>query len=210
MAMDSQGGGRAVLEALNSDSEMEPGEVYLWPTIDEEKPSLYDDKPGLHIIDMVNFSSADWTGEANHGMKFDFETKTLLFPRFDSVMLEMSEIDDINERRTYDTLEDCVINIEQLKDELSLITMTQTTTGRDKWDTPEVKLPNMKTGRIRKDRYSSLLMANMTARNLNKNNMIQVNTGIGGFAQALSQKEEDRGPLYNAPDWFTSQMGDIY
>ena len=45
--------------------------------------------------------------------------------------------------------------------------MTQTSTGaraRDRWDTPEVKLQNGKKGRLRKDRYSSLVIANMLAR----------------------------------------------
>ena len=49
--------------------------------------------------------------------------------------------------------------------------MTQTSTGpnaRDRWDTPEVKLPGGKKGRLRKDRYSSLVIANMLARQLNR------------------------------------------
>ena len=40
-------------------------------------------------------------------------------------------------QRVYDTLEECVLDIEELKDELSMIQMTQTPSGRDKWDTPE-------------------------------------------------------------------------
>ena len=38
----------------------------------------------------------------------------------------------------FDTLEECVLDIEELKDELSMIQMTQTASGRDEWDTPEV------------------------------------------------------------------------
>ena len=45
----------------------------------------------------------------------------------------------------YDTLEQCVMDIEELKDELSMIQMTQTASGRDRWDTPEsVVLPEKK------------------------------------------------------------------
>ena len=47
----------------------------------------------------------------------------------------LSEDDKIAKK--YDTLEDCVMEIEELKDELSMIVMTQTSTGREKWDTPE-------------------------------------------------------------------------
>ena len=44
--------------------------------------------------------------------------------------------------------------------------MTQTATCRERWDTPEVKTGAGGKSRLRKDRYSSLLMANMSARNL--------------------------------------------
>ena len=40
--------------------------------------------------------------------------------------------------RIYDTLEECVTDIEELKNELSMIQISQTTSGRDRWDTPEV------------------------------------------------------------------------
>ena len=41
------------------------------------------------------------------------------------------------------------MEIEELKDELATIVMTQTSiSGRDKWDTPEIKMPNGKKGRL--------------------------------------------------------------
>ena len=42
----------------------------------------------------------------------------------------------------YDNLTECVLEIEELKNELTTIVMSQTSTGagaRDRWDTPEVK-----------------------------------------------------------------------
>ena len=48
------------------------------------------------------------------------------------------------------------IRIEELKNELSIIMITQTTAGRDRWDTPEVKLAAGRKDRLRKDRYSAL------------------------------------------------------
>ena len=46
--------------------------------------------------------------------------------------------------------------LEELKNELSMIVVTQTATGRERWDTPEVKPGAGRKSRLRKDRYSSL------------------------------------------------------
>ena len=87
---------------------------------------------------MCQFAKYDWLAEANHGMRKDFEDKVLLFPFFDSVSLDISGHEDDLKNRMFDTLEECVLDIEELKDELAMIQMTQTTSGRDRWDTPEV------------------------------------------------------------------------
>ena len=70
--------------------------------------------------------------------------------------------------KLYDTLEDAAMEVEELKDELSTIVMSVTTAGRERWNTPEVKLGSGKKGRMRKDRYSALVIANMIARNDSK------------------------------------------
>ena len=113
---------------------------------------------------MCQFAKYDWLSEANHGMRKDFEDKTLLFPHFDAVSLGVSNAEDGLKGRVFDTLEECVLDIEELKDELSMIQITQTATGRDRWDTPEVIIAAGKKSKMRKDRYSALLMANMSAR----------------------------------------------
>ncbi len=59
-----------------------------------------------------------------------------------------------------------MLEIEELKNELVLIEHSRTPNGRDKWDTPQVKGIGAKKGRLRKDRYSALLMANMVGRTL--------------------------------------------
>ena len=56
------------------------------------------------------------------------------------------------------------MDIEELKDELASIVHTQTSSGRDRWDTPENRDMEGKKSRSRKDRYSALLMANMVGR----------------------------------------------
>ena len=85
------------------------------------------------------------------------------------------------------------MEVEELKDELSVIIITQTTSGRDKWDTPEVKLPGGRKGRLRKDRYSALVMANMGARQLQREVKHAPYVTTGGFAGQMKQED---GPLY--------------
>jgi hypothetical protein len=105
------------------------------------------------------------------------------------------------------------MEIEELKNELSMIIMTQTGLGREKWDTPEVKVAAGRKRRIRKDRYSSLIMANMSARQMFVERTVRTYDHYGGFAEKAAHKndkDEDNGPLYQGPSWFTENMGDIY
>ena len=211
IGMDAQGGGVAIEEALHDSSKLEEGELEIWPVIDYNKSKDTDDKSGLHILELVQFAKADWTAQANHGLRKDFEDKTLLFPRFDSVSLglAMSEegkdiLDTDLNTALYDNLSECILEIEELKNELTTIVMTQTSTGpnaRDRWDTPEVKLANGKKGRLRKDRYSSLVIANMIARQLSRNAVVapQYNM-IGGNLKDISKQD---GEMYKGPSWFT-------
>lgn len=168
IAMDSQGGGHLIAEGLHDPDKMEEFEQPIWPVVDPEDPQPTDSKVGLHILKLINFSDAKWVSEANHGMRKDFEDRVLLFPCIDSAALGMAMEEDAYSGRKaggYELLEDCMFEIEELKDELATIVHTQTgTTLRDHWSTPEVKMAGGKKGRMRKDRYSSLLMANMVAR----------------------------------------------
>lgn len=172
MAIDTQGGGYAIIEGLHDKDKMMEDELAIWPIIDDDKPAVTDDKPGLHIIVPIAFADYEWTSGANHGLRKDMESKTLLFPRHDSLAIGIAaEYDIVNnpdhdntKKNRYDSLEETLAEIEELKNELCSIVMTATATGRDRWDVPEVKGANGKRVRIRKDRYSALLMANMTAR----------------------------------------------
>ena len=140
IAIDAQGGGIAVMEALHDKDKIQADEVAMWPIIDEDKPKDTDDEKGLHLLRPCQFARADWLAEANHGMRKDFEDKILLFPFFDSASLGLSIEEDKSLDRVYDTLEDCVMEIEELKDELSMIVMTQTSTEEKRWDTPEIRV----------------------------------------------------------------------
>jgi len=152
IAMDAQGGGIAVMESLHDKDKLKDGEIEIWPIIDEDKPKDTDDQRGLHILEMCQFAKYEWLAEANHGLRKDLEDQVILFPRFDSVTVGISNIEDGMKGRMYDTLEECVMDIEELKDELSMIQMTQTSNGRDRWDTPEVVVAAGKKSKMRKDR----------------------------------------------------------
>ena len=214
IGLDAQGGGVAIEEALHDPSKLEEGEIPLWPIIDPNKDKDTDSQAGLHIIELVQFAKADWTAQANHGLRKDLEDKTLLFPRFDALSLglaldsEGKDILDSNLNPIYDTLSECILEIEELKNELTTIVMTQTSTGpnaRDRWDTPEVKLPNGKKGRLRKDRYSSLLIANMIARQMQRVLAPPVYEIVGGNSKDMVKQD---GQMYKGPEWFTSSVND--
>ena len=118
IAMDAQGGGVAVMESLHDKDKIKEDEVAIWPTIDDDKPKDTDGERGLHILEMCQFAKYDLLAGANHGMRKDFEDKVLLFPFFDPVSLAISEHQDDTKGRIFDTLEECVLDIEELKDEL--------------------------------------------------------------------------------------------
>jgi hypothetical protein len=218
IGMDAQGGGVAIEEALHDPGKLDEGEQLIWPVI-EDKYKETDDKSGLHILELVQFARADWTAQANHGLRKDLEDKMLLFPRFDQLSLvlaldaENKDITTTDFNNIYDNQSDCILEIEELKNELTTIVMSQTSTGsggRDRWDTPEVKLPNGKKGKLRKDRYSALVIANMLARQYNRSNE-PVNFEIIGSNLREGNKTKNNGELYKGPTWFTSGANyDIY
>jgi hypothetical protein len=208
IAMDAQGGGIAVMESLHDTDKLQDGEVAIWPTIDEDKEKDTDDNRGLHILEMCQFAKYEWLAEANHGLRKDLEDKAVLFPRFDAITLGLSNVEDGLKGRVFDTLEQCVLEIEDLKDELTMIQITQTPSGRDKWDTPETVIGTGKKGKQRKDRYSALIMANMAARTLARLPEATIYNFYGGFA--TMEKTEKKGNMYSGPSWFTDSVEDTY
>jgi hypothetical protein len=217
IGMDAQGGGVAIEEAFHDPSKLEEGEILIWPAIDPDKSKDTDNQAGLHILELVQFAKADWTSQANHGLRKDLEDKVLLFPRFDNLTLglaleaENKDIMSAELNPIYDSLSECILEIEELKNELTTIVMTQTSTGpnaRDRWDTPEVKLSGGKKGRLRKDRYSSLVIANMLARQSQRALKPIEYEVIGDNARNVANNS---GQMYKGPEWFiTGANDDIY
>ena len=210
IAMDAQGGGIAVMESLHDHDKLQQGEVSIWPVIDDDKPKDTDDEKGLHILEMCQFAKYDWLAEANHSLRKDFEDKSLLFPFFDTVSLGISAAQDGMTGRSYDTLEQCVMDIEELKDELAMSQLTQTSSGRDRWDTPEGVVGAGKKSKMRKDRYSALIMANMAARGIMRAPTPQEYKFYGGFATMDGTERKSEENMFNGPNWFTENMKDIY
>lgn len=209
--MDSQGGGVPILEALHDESKFNaPIEKPIWEVIDSDEKKDSDTKFGHHLIEMVNFADYNWTCEANHGLRKDMEDKILLFPYLDTLALSLLEnlTKDEPHAHIYDNLEDCAIEIQHLQDELSTITITKTPNGKDHWDTPETKLPGGKKGRLRKDRYSALVMANMGARQLMRNPNIPIELPTGGFAQP--GRNLAKGQMYSGNDFYDAWAREVY
>ncbi len=200
IGMDAQGGGGGVLEALHDAAYILPGEVPIWEAKDPDpkKRKDTDGRPGLHLVEMVQFARADWTAEANTGMKKDMEDKVLLFPYMDAPLLGLSVEEDALNKRVYDTLEDATMEVEQLKTEMATIVLTQTPTGRERWDTPAVKGQGHGAGRLRKDRYSALVIANMLARQMARGPRPQDYASHGGWAGDLAAagRERNTEPTY--------------
>mgnify|MGYP001563052736 CR=1 FL=1 len=221
IAIDTQGGGYAIAEVLGDPNTLLDNEKPIYPVIDEKEERPTDDMPGEHILQYITFADALWVNEANHGLKKDMESQTLLFPSFDTVAISLAlEEDKIAGRikmdndypieTLYDTLEDCMIEIEELKKELVIIVHTKTAGGRDHWDTPELKIGVGKKGRLRKDRYTALLMSNACARELAQMIPVAEYQVYGGIATqiAKSEKKQKNQSLYTGPDWFMQKIRD--
>jgi hypothetical protein len=224
ISMDSQGGGRTISELLHNEKYLDVGEQLIWE-IDQTNP-LWDNKvrstdseKGLHILELVNFADAKYTTDANHGMKDDFERHTLLFPYSDAIEIVVAGKSDLDAGRRYDTLEEVLMEIDDLKDELSMIVHDATQTGRERWGAPKVKSSGS-IGDLHDDRYSALLMANFAARRLRQvpESSAGEYTG-GGFVGQMPQRKINTlissaktarsEELYVGPSWFTAPANDL-
>lgn len=209
LGIDSQGGGYALMEALTRIDGLQPGELPIYEIIEPSDPKETDGKPGLHIIKKIQFADAKWVSESNNSLRLALEQKTLLFPFHDALTTEFAKVSDNSFNLLYDTLQDCIQEIEELKDELSTIIMTSTDSGRDKWTTPDKKEPGMKKGKMRKDRYTALLISHYVADFAIKEYAdIRTYNTLGGFA--IGEKTDTSGPSYSGPSWIAEKLDDLY
>jgi len=163
--MDSQGGGYAVAEMLRTKKllDIDAGDFPIYETIDFDDPKTTDgETDGRHILHLVK-QSTDFNQDANIALHKSLETRTLLFPAFDSVKMYASIEAEKAQGIIFDTFEENVFNIEELKNELCTIQMSETATGKERFDTPQVVRPGAvegrsRKGRLKKDRYTALLL----------------------------------------------------
>lgn len=175
------------------------------------EPKEVDRYPGRHIVQMISFSSADWIYHANHDLKSDLENKFVLFPSFNAATLveslhkdKMSE--ESGEYDMHDNYEKVTGEIEELKNELTTIEHTKTPSGRDHFDVPKIRGVNSRKGKLRKDRYSALLMANACGRLYNLPNFQKEEVEQTGFA-VTEEISVDDDCLYHAPHWYHDEIG---
>jgi hypothetical protein len=200
IAMDKNGGGTAIAEALGNKYSCELNELPVYELIDVEEPKYTDGLEGIHILELLAPTS-ELNAEANHGMLKDLQDKILLFPLFDTVeMVQALEFDKINDVK-FDTYEDLVQEIEELKNEMTTIVVTPSSTlGRETFDTPEVKMDGQKKGRLRKDRYSALLYANYYARSKGKDEVFKMEYKVvGGTKDTINHITVTKGSMYHGP-----------
>ena len=201
IGIDSQGGGYALSEALGDSDKMMPGERPILPIIEDKKEKDTDSIAGDHIVELINFAKAEWTSQANHGLRKDMEDKILLFPRFDTLSLSiMSEKDKISFKQLRDKLGES--NALRLYDTLEA-------TGRERFDTPEIKLETGRKGRMRKDRYSALVIANMIARLIHREIPPPMYNNIGTVIKPGVFEVDPSNQMYVGQEWMSSVNSNV-
>jgi hypothetical protein len=199
------------MEAFRDITKIKEGENIILPTIEpEEKTKETDLMPGLHIIKVINFTS-DWISKANYALKKDMEDKTIRFPVNDAVSYALAEYYDESmgdSKELYDTLDDCIFEIEELKKELTTIVVSETTTGREKFDTPSIKMGINRKGRLKKDRYSALIMANFIAREILDQQNRMEGTDIVNMSNYIFS--ENKVKLFRGNTKIADQLNKLY
>ena len=187
----------------------------MWPLLSTHQLGSKDDAhldnmKGRHIIEFYHASNYELNVTANHGLKKDFEDQVLLFPYFDSIGVQLDyELNSLDKLDSLEeTLDSCLGEIEEMKTELTTIESTPTPTGREHFDTPQIKLEGDKKGRLKKDRYSALLMANSSARRMIRDYRPDIDLVMGGFAGVENrgrnfQKQDEL--MVNMPAWFEQE-----
>lgn len=164
--MDSQGGGYPIAEMLRNKKtiDKEKGEFPIYEIIDFNNIKATDSETdGPHILHLVQPSN-EFNSQANLALHKNLETKKILFPAFDTVVMQSALVAEKAQNIVIDTFEENVFNIEELKNELCTIQLTETTTGKERFDTPAVVTSQsvegrQKKGRLRKDRYTAVLLS---------------------------------------------------
>jgi hypothetical protein len=93
------------------------------------------------------------------------------------------------------------MEVEELKDELVTVVVSVTAGGRERFDTPEIKTDVGKKGRMRKDRYSALVIANMLARELQRGIPAPMYNNIGTVISPGVFDTSPSNKMYLGQEW---------
>lgn len=192
IGLDTGGGGLAFKEALKDKSKfIDSNDVFILDMDDENSHELSGDT----ILKMIEFSHYQWRREAHYGIKTDINNGILLFPRYDLAEGAVKSFENLAMGRFYDTLEDANYEIEQCKQECVRIKAEQTPSGLEKWDVPNVMTAgaNGEKVKLKKDRFTSLMIANWVARLAAERFNIEQEKAtalpfVGGLLQNYSQE----------------------
>lgn len=162
IGMDSGGGGLAMMDILaNPATASGPEEVIL--NMEDEKTI---GMRGNRILKMVNFAP-NWITDANFEMRASMEHKRLRFPaHFGSNTF-------LKDEKPTDEMDLALYEYFKMIDELQSIVMTSTPGGVLRFDTPNQHM--------RKDRYSSLLIAHKIMSDFVKESYAPRELVTGGF-----------------------------
>jgi hypothetical protein len=178
MHIDSGGGGRSIIEGLKDHTKLKDGEYCLYDMDDEE----CSDKVGLHVIKVIEFSSREWYESSHFNLLKDITTMKVLFPEYDAVGIEQSKILGLDSDDDY-SHDNILSEIEECKYQTTLIQEQTTAKGQKRWDLPKIKgvvTEGIKL-RLKKDHFTSLLLANDAARNLDNAQQQGIST-FGGYS----------------------------
>lgn len=187
IVLDSGGGGRSLAELFKDPSKMIDGADK--PILDMDD-SLNRDQDGLRILKIVEFSNYGWYQEAHYNLRNMLNAQTIIFPELD--LAELAKSSYVNDRigkEFLDTLDDVYSEIEELKQEMTLIQHSQTPRGNEKWDIPKITGidADMAKKKLKKDRFTAAMLAAWGRRfldNLSDFNY-QSDRVLGGSATSL-------------------------
>jgi len=193
--IDSGGGGRSVVEGLKDSSKINDGEYCLFDMNDEE----VSDRKGAHIIKVIEFSSREWYEAAHYNLLKDITTMKQLFPAYDAISVEQSRMLNQEEELIDFSLENIQYEIEECKYQTTLIQEQTTAKGNKTWDLPRIKgvVTEGVKARLRKDHFTSLLLANDAARGILNTVEEPRKHTFGGFsAKEIAGQSGMSGQMY--------------
>ena len=193
--LDSGGGGRSVVEGLKDSSKLKNDEYCIFDIEDEE----VSDRKGAHLIKVIEFSSRDWYETAHFNLLKDITTMAQLFPAYDAIGVEQSRMFSNEDDMVDLSLENIQYEIEECKYQTTLIQEQTTAKGNKTWDLPRIKgvvTEGVKL-RLRKDHFTSLLLANDAARaTINVVEVPQKHVFGGYSSKEAANQRSPNGQMY--------------